>query len=85
MTDEMNIPEMVITGEYDKPIIRVEIGSNHIIIIDKLYGPRVMAELRITQDYNTNEWIIERQVETPTEDGDVFTWVEAARITGDIR
>lgn len=39
----------------------LEIGSNQSVIIDKLFGPTVFAELRITPNVERGEWVIERQ------------------------
>lgn len=40
--------------------ILVEVGSHQRVTIDKLYGPAIFAELRITAD-NRRGWVIERQ------------------------
>lgn len=54
----------------------LEIGSHQRVIIDKLYGPMVFAELRITPDTATCQWVIERKRIDSCE------WVEVARIEG---
>jgi len=41
--------------------IKIEIGGQS-VIIDKLFGPQIFANLRITPDTSTNTWIIEREV-----------------------
>lgn len=46
----------------DKPPKFVcEIGSNDTVVIDKLYGPLIMANLRITACAEECCWIIERE------------------------
>lgn len=39
----------------------VEIGYDDVVIVDKLYGPTIFANLRVRQDRDRCEWIIERQ------------------------
>ncbi len=38
---------------------KVEIGSNDTVEIDKLFGPTIFADLRITADVDRG-WVIER-------------------------
>ncbi len=38
----------------------LEIGSNETITIDKMFGPTIFADLRITADTQRG-WVIERQ------------------------
>lgn len=38
----------------------IEIGSNQSVILDKLYGPTIFADLRITADTEQG-WVVERQ------------------------
>lgn len=47
----------------------IEMGSHETLIIDKLYGPTVFAELRITPDASRG-WVIERQWASDSE------WIE---------
>jgi len=39
---------------------KIEIGSGDSVIIDKLFGPTVFADLKITADYTRGCWVIER-------------------------
>lgn len=39
---------------------RIEVGANDSIIIDKLFGPTVFADLRITANIERRCWVIER-------------------------
>jgi len=39
----------------------VEIGSGQSVIIDKLFGPHIFANLRITADTQRGCWVIERE------------------------
>lgn len=57
--------------------IRVEVGYQS-VIIDKMFGPQIFANLKITADPNSNTWLIERQ---KIDDGE---WVEWVRIPGQL-
>lgn len=63
----------------DDKITHLEIGPSDIIEIEKIYGPLVMTDLRISIDINRGEWVIERQI-VPNE-GEM-TWEVCARIDG---
>lgn len=39
---------------------RLEIGSSDVVEIEKLFGPTVFADLRITADVKRGGWVIER-------------------------
>lgn len=39
----------------------IEIGSGDSVVIDKVFGPTVFANLRITADAEQGGWVIERQ------------------------
>lgn len=39
---------------------KIEIGSGDVVEIDKLFGPTIFADLRITADFESGSWIIER-------------------------
>jgi hypothetical protein len=41
--------------------IHVDICGDQPVEIDKLFGPLIFANLRVTADVKSNEWIIERQ------------------------
>lgn len=58
--------------------IRVEMGSHQRLTIDKLFGPTAFADLRVSCDMNTCEWVIERT--GPARVG----WVEVARVPGQL-
>lgn len=54
----------------EKEIKKVEIGSQHVVIIDKMFGPTVFANLKITADLERG-WVIERMwIET----GEYIEW-----------
>lgn len=59
-------------------VFTVSLGTGTPVVIDKAYGPLVMAGLRITADYATCEWVIEREW---IADG---SWHEIARIAGQV-
>jgi hypothetical protein len=64
----------------DKYPVRLNIGSNESIIIDKMYGPAVFDDLRITPDTNTAEWVIERYQWTNHKGGEeTCAWVVIGR------
>ena len=56
--------------------IRVEMGTHQRLTIDKLFGPTVYADLRISCDSNACEWVIERESRG--------VWSEVARIPGQL-
>ena len=39
----------------------VEIGSGQSVTIDKLFGPMIFANLRVTANTERGEWVIERE------------------------
>jgi hypothetical protein len=50
---------------------KIEIGSGDRVTIEKLFGPTIFADLRITADYERGCWVIERQwIET----GEFIEW-----------
>jgi len=57
--------------------IKVEVGYES-VIIDKLFGPQIFANLRITADPKINTWIIEREMI------DTGVWQEWVRIPGQV-
>lgn len=61
-------------------IIDVEIGSHSTVIIEKVFGPLVMTDLRVTIDPLQGEYIIERRKMFPL--GDKEEWDVVARISG---
>lgn len=58
--------------------ITVEVGCQS-VIIDKLFGPQIFANLRITADATSNTWLIER------ENISTGKWVQWVRIPGQIQ
>lgn len=57
---------------------RVEIGTDDVVDNDKLYGPTVFANLRVSLDRGRCEWVIQRQwVKTGA-------WIEWCRMPGQI-
>lgn len=44
----------------NQTIIKLEVGDGDYVIIDKLFGPTVFADLRITADSKRGCWVIER-------------------------
>ena len=61
---------------YDPIVIRI--GSDEPVTLAKEYGPLIFADLRITADFASCEWVIERQRI------DSLRWVEVARIPGQL-
>ena len=65
--------------------IKIEVAGES-VVIDKLFGPMVFANLRITPDTKSCSWIIERQTPLPCPDPEDkntiqwITWVEWCRI-----
>ncbi len=55
----------------------LELGSGDVVILDKLFGPTIMTELRITADVEEG-WIIERRWIATGE------WVKWVTIPGQI-
>jgi|GEM_PF-2522808 len=39
----------------------LEFGGDQTFVLDKMYGPRIFASLRVVADLETTEWKIERQ------------------------
>ncbi len=58
--------------------VSIEIGSEQPVTIEKLFGPTIFSDLRITADAKTCEWVIERQWIKSSE------WLEWVRIPGQI-
>jgi hypothetical protein len=57
--------------------IKVEVGYQS-VTIQKMFGPQIFADLRITADPKNNMWVIEREIIKTGE------WVEWARIPGQV-
>ena len=59
----------------------IEIGSDEIVEIEKLFGPTIMCDIRLTACTETCEWIIEREcITTDKNENDIISWVEYIRI-----
>lgn len=56
----------------------VRVGVGNPVIVNKEYGPLVFAQVRITAEYETCEWVVERQWVSNGE------WIEVARFPGQI-
>ena len=57
-------------------VVRVEMGSHQVVVVDKLYGPLVACDVRIFVDAQAGEWVIERQ---HIDADNARTWSEVAR------
>lgn len=56
----------------------VNVGCGQSVTVDKLYGPLIFCDVRVTALFATCEWLVERQhIETGQ-------WTEVARIPGQI-
>jgi heme A synthase len=53
--------------------VRINIGSDYNVEVDKLYGPMCAHLIRVRCEAASGEWVVERQ----TLDGN--TWIECAR------
>lgn len=60
---------------FGKPVT-VLIGCDQFVMVDKCFGPLIFATLRIIADFQTNEFVIERQRI------DSLEWIGIARIPG---
>jgi hypothetical protein len=59
--------------------VTVQIGIDGCVEVDKLYGPLIFASVRVRPDFESCEWVIER--EHGTVPGD---WREVARVPGQL-
>lgn len=66
---------MEINAPWGEPV-RVNISADQPVIVDKMFGPLVFTAIRVTADFKTCEWVVERQTINTGE------WVEAIRIPG---
>lgn len=57
----------------------VEIAANEPVTVRKEYGPLIFIDVRVTADFASGEWIIERN---DAADGD--GWREVARVPGQL-
>ena len=58
--------------------LTLNIGCNHWITLDKLYGPAVFREIRVRADYKAWQWIVEQWV-SDDEHGLTGHWQERIR------
>jgi len=64
--------------------ITVNIGLEPAVIIDKLFGPWAVWEIKCRLDYETGSWIIEQAYCETDKDGNdgPILWKERARFSG---
>ena len=80
MQNKINASEFV---GYDGELT-VEVGGQS-VIVDKLFGPLVMQNVRVRVDVEEAEWVFERWQCNPVDaDGNDTggKWVEVARVNG---
>jgi hypothetical protein len=54
---------------------RIEVGSHHVVHIEKMYGPLVACDVRVWLESESGQWIVERECQR---DGE-RSWEEMAR------
>lgn len=65
--------------------VTVEVGPNHRVTIDKLFGPLIFFNLRISLDIQTCEWVIERQsIRRDKKGDDEEVYTEVHRVPGQV-
>jgi hypothetical protein len=57
----------------------VNICHDHVVKIDKLYGPWAVWPIRTRLDYQTEDWVIEQLHCREKDNADETFWVEMAR------
>lgn len=57
--------------------VRINVGSGHVVEIDKLYGPLAVWPVRARIDYEAYQWVIEQEHELPNGETE---WREATRL-----
>ena len=69
--------------DFDEKRKTVNVGSNSTIIIDKMYGPTIFCNLRITARSRDCKWIVEREViGQDDQDNDITSWETMCEIDG---
>jgi hypothetical protein len=58
--------------------IVVEVGVGQAVTIDKCFGPLIFTDIRVTADFKSCEWVIERK---RIDSGE---WIEVSRVPGQI-
>ena len=82
INNDKTVPELHVGAwEYD---VRVCIGTDNVVEIDKFYGPLVAQPVRVSIEGGS--WVIERMVEEEDPQPGTSTWVVCARfpIDGEI-
>jgi hypothetical protein len=64
----------ILQGEIDGERREVWVGCDQAVAIEKMFGPLIFASIRVRADFQSGEWIIERD----GHDG----WGEFARVPG---
>jgi len=62
--------------DFDSKRNEVNIGSDDTVIINKLYGPTIFCNLRITARTSDCKWVIERQVIEQDAQGNDISYYE---------
>jgi len=61
----------------------LEVCSDTVVHIDKLFGPLIFCEVRIRADQKTADWVVEREwLESDADGNSVCNWREVARFDG---
>jgi len=60
--------------------VRVEIGSQQFVVIEKLFGPAIFPALRVVPDVLRDGWVIYRQDIHETDDAPVLVEQEVSFI-----
>lgn len=72
---EERFGRLELTPSCDHEDVVVNIGSDHVVTVDKMYGPLSVDPLRIRIDYEAYEWVVEQDTGE-----DTVRWIERARI-----
>lgn len=68
-------------GQMNGEPVRLLVGYQPIILIDKLYGPTGGRDIKIELDTTVWQWVISQEVKTsPPNTDSVTIWKERARI-----
>ena len=54
--------------------ITINVSGSNTVYIDKMFGPLIFCEVRITPDIKSGKWKIERERITATDEGDKISW-----------
>jgi len=73
-----------INPDADATRIRINICADHVVEVDKLYGPWSVSPIRCRLERDTAEWVIEQEhIRTLECGGSELYWVEMARFLAD--